>query len=137
MQTVSTGPQEGLTRARRSRLRDNLIIVIIAAVLGMLAIPTASHAAMYTYQSGPLPGDTPKMSPLYTNMIGAQGWAVTAREYEIRNIERSLVLISVGRATNAEVVNFGHRATDGYSICRWGLSQDTNVNVGTTCRVER
>lgn len=138
MQTVSHEHQEGLTKARRSRIIDNLIITIIAAMLGVLAVPAASHAAVWsTYQNGPLAGDTAKMSPLYSNMKGAKGWAITAREYEIRNIETSLVLINVGRASNSEVVDFSHRAQDGYSICRWGLPQDKNTTVGTTCRVAR
>lgn len=132
----SVEDRKGATKKSATLWRDSAVIAALAIVFGSLAIPVTSYAQSFsTYHQGALAGDTPVMSSLHSNMTGGQGWAVTHREYEIRNIETSLVLIALATSSQGAVASFEHPPEDGYSICRWGIPGDENVEAGTTCQI--
>lgn len=119
----------------RSRRRAKALVVCLALMLGIIAVPVAANAAEVTYFSGSTIGETRISSKQISRLTGGKGWAVTWRKFEISNVYSWQSHAGGSWASQGNVATFTHApVTNGFSGCVWGLGFGDKTKVGMTCK---
>lgn len=123
------------TFMKQSRQKSKALILCLALMLGIVAVPVAANAAEVTYFSGATIGETRISSKQVSRLTGGKGWAVTWRKFQISNVYPWMSHAGGSWASQGNVATFTHSPVkDGFSGCVWGLGFGDKTKVGMTCK---
>lgn len=119
------------------RVRNGAGIAIVAATLGVAAVPVAAHAAQANYWSGSTGENVVRQTGSPKSLIGGGGWVVsTAVRLHVNNAAGAGYSLGNGYIDNTTAqLHISHpRYYPAYSNCWWDyLNGSSSTQIGLTC----